>query len=104
MQENEREICDMGISPQHQLVALYNKIVSTEVQGLGCIVFALLWKKNRGKKQNEPIRHLKQFEPYRKAVLRRLSKYTNGFRNIIKSAPNSIRRCDPPKQEYSNSQ
>lgn len=68
MQGDEREMCDMGISPQHQLVALYNNIVSTEIQGLASIAFCLSWKKNRERKKTEQDKYPKLIEEYLKKI------------------------------------
>lgn len=87
-------MCDMKLSPQHQLFSLYNEVVHNEAKSFAVMAFAYMWRiKFIGHNYTEEIQELER------TITRRIYKYTKLFKNKLQKTPNFVRRCDPNQQK-----
>lgn len=79
--------CHNNITPHYQLFSFYKKIIYTEVKGFSSMAFSYMWNY----KNNGIIHEMNEVKNDR---LQRIIKYTELFKNIMKTTRNFIRRCD----------
>ncbi|XP_044020190.1 uncharacterized protein LOC122860438 [Aphidius gifuensis] len=81
------KICDDDLTAHYQLFLFYKRIIYTEVKGFGAMAFSYMWRH----KNNATIYEMNEVKNER---MQSIIKYTELFKNIMKTTRNFIRRCD----------
>ncbi|XP_044005591.1 uncharacterized protein LOC122850525 [Aphidius gifuensis] len=94
LENNNSTLCDIEITPHHELFSLYHKLVYAEIQGYAAMAFAYIWKSSftNFNYTDEVIFEKKERE-------RTIIKYTELFEHKMKNSRNYIRRCNAKNDE-----